>query len=284
MPVAPTAASDAAARPVLNRQQAEELLTRLAQRAPGRRAGSIALVFGVVLLLLWLTTRSGALPFLIGVALVAWGASRLAGGVRSTRRQRRASGAAHVSADAATAMNVDVRILDPRLRDHLPDYATAGAAGLDLRACVEDPLVLAPGATHLVKTGLAIHIADPGYAALILPRSGLGHRHGIVLGNLVGLIDSDYQGELMVSTWNRGSTPFTLHPLERLAQLVIVPVVQARFNVVEAFSARSGAPAASAVPASIERPCPCEASAAAASMACTLLAPPAGCIRMACAL
>ena len=134
-------------------------------------------------------------------------------------------------------MNVDVRILDPRLRDRLPDYATPGAAGLDLRACVEDPLVLAPGATHLVKTGLAIHIADPGYAALILPRSGLGHRHGIVLGNLVGLIDSDYQGELMVSTWNRGSMPFTLNPLERLAQLVIVPVVQARFNVVEAFSA-----------------------------------------------
>lgn len=132
-------------------------------------------------------------------------------------------------------MKVDVRILDARLRDRLPDYATPGAAGLDLRACVTDPLVLEPGSTHLVKTGIAIHIADPGYAALILPRSGLGHRHGIVLGNLIGLIDSDYQGELMVSTWNRGATAFTLNPLERLAQLVIVPVVQATFNVVEQF-------------------------------------------------
>jgi dUTP pyrophosphatase len=132
-------------------------------------------------------------------------------------------------------MKVDVRILDARLRDRLPDYATPGAAGLDLRACVTDPLVLEPGSTHLVKTGIAIHIADPGYAALILPRSGLGHKHGIVLGNLVGLIDSDYQGELMVSTWNRGATAFTLNPLERLAQLVIVPVVQATFNVVDRF-------------------------------------------------
>jgi dUTP pyrophosphatase len=118
----------------------------------------------------------------------------------------------------------------------LPSYATPGAAGLDLRACVEAPLVLEPGATHLVKTGIAIHLADSGYAALIVPRSGLGHKHGIVLGNLVGLIDSDYQGELMVSTWNRGREAFTLNPLERLAQLVIVPVVRASFNVVDAFA------------------------------------------------
>ena len=134
-------------------------------------------------------------------------------------------------------MIVDVKILDERLRDRLPEYATPGAAGLDLRACVEAPLILEPGTTHLVRTGIAIHIGDPGYAAMILPRSGLGHKHGIVLGNLVGLIDSDYQGELMVSTWNRGHTPFTLNPLERLAQLVIVPVVQARFNLVADFSA-----------------------------------------------
>ena len=134
-------------------------------------------------------------------------------------------------------MIVDVKILDERLRDRLPEYATPGAAGLDLRACVEAPLILEPGTTHLVRTGIAIHIGDPGYAAMILPRSGLGHKHGIVLGNLVGLIDSDYQGELMVSTWNRGHTPFTLNPLERLAQLVIVPVVQARFNMVTDFSA-----------------------------------------------
>jgi dUTP pyrophosphatase len=134
-------------------------------------------------------------------------------------------------------MIIDVRLLDERLRDRLPEYATPGAAGLDLRACVDAPLILEPGTTHLVRTGIAIHIGDPGYAAMILPRSGLGHKHGIVLGNLVGLIDSDYQGELMVSTWNRGSTPFTLNPLERLAQLVIVPVVQARFNLVADFSA-----------------------------------------------
>lgn len=134
-------------------------------------------------------------------------------------------------------MIIDVKLLDERLRDRLPEYATPGAAGLDLRACVEAPLILEPGTTHLVRTGVAIHIGDPGYAAMILPRSGLGHKHGIVLGNLVGLIDSDYQGELMVSTWNRGHTPFTLNPLERLAQLVIVPVVQARFNVVADFSA-----------------------------------------------
>ena len=133
-------------------------------------------------------------------------------------------------------MKIDVKILDARLRDRLPEYATAGAAGLDLRACLDLPLQLEPGATHLVRTGIAIHIADPGYAALILPRSGLGHKHGIVLGNLVGLIDSDYQGELMVSTWNRGSMPFILNPLERLAQLVIVPIMQAHFNVVDDFS------------------------------------------------
>lgn len=134
-------------------------------------------------------------------------------------------------------MKVDVRILDVRLRAQLPHYATPGAAGLDLRACLDAPLELAPGATHLVPTGLAIHIADPGFAALILPRSGLGHKHGIVLGNLVGLIDSDYQGQLMVSTWNRSGDTFVIQPLDRLAQLVIVPVVQARFNVVEQFSA-----------------------------------------------
>jgi dUTP pyrophosphatase len=132
-------------------------------------------------------------------------------------------------------MRIDVRILDERLRPMLPSYATPGAAGLDLRACVDTPLIIEPGATHLVRTGMAIHLADPGYAALILPRSGLGHKHGIVLGNLVGLIDSDYQGELMVSTWNRGPAAFTLNPLERLAQLVIVPVVQALFNIVDEF-------------------------------------------------
>jgi dUTP pyrophosphatase len=134
-------------------------------------------------------------------------------------------------------MRVDVRILDERLRSMLPSYATPGAAGLDLRACVEAPLVIEPGATHLVRTGLAIHLADPGYAAMILPRSGLGHKHGIVLGNLVGLIDSDYQGELLVSAWNRGAAPFTLQPLERLAQLVIVPVVQATLSIVDEFAA-----------------------------------------------
>lgn len=133
-------------------------------------------------------------------------------------------------------MRVDVRILDARLRDQLPGYATSGSAGLDLRACVDAPLLIEPGTTHLIKTGLAIHISDSRYAAMILPRSGLGHKHGIVLGNLVGLIDSDYQGELMVSTWNRGHQPFTLNPLERLAQLVIVPVMQAKFNVVEDFA------------------------------------------------
>lgn len=130
---------------------------------------------------------------------------------------------------------IDLRVLDERIRDLLPAYATPGSAGLDLRACIEAPLTLPPGATELVPTGIAIHIADPGLAAMILPRSGLGHKHGIVLGNLVGLIDSDYQGQLFVSTWNRGSAPFVLNPLERLAQMVIVPVVQATFRVVESF-------------------------------------------------
>ena len=134
-----------------------------------------------------------------------------------------------------TAPVIDLRVLDERVRDSLPVYATTGSAGMDLRACIEAPLTLAPGATHLLPTGISIHIGDPGYAAVILPRSGLGHKHGIVLGNLVGLIDSDYQGPLMVSCWNRGHEPFTLQPLDRLAQLVIVPVVQARFRVVEAF-------------------------------------------------
>ncbi len=132
--------------------------------------------------------------------------------------------------------SIDVRILDERLRQTPPHYATAGSAGLDLRACIAGPIEIRPGETVLVPSGIAIHLADPGLAAMILPRSGLGHKHGIVLGNLVGLIDSDYQGEIMVSTWNRGSTPFTLNPLDRLAQLVIVPVVQATFNVVDEFA------------------------------------------------
>jgi len=133
-------------------------------------------------------------------------------------------------------MKMDVKILDARLRDQLPHYATPGSARLDLRACIDAPIMLAPGETRLIPTGLAIHLADPGYAALILPRSGLGHKHGIVLGNLVGLIDSDYQGQLMVSVWNRGQQRFELTPMERLAQLVIVPVMQAEFNIVEAFA------------------------------------------------
>jgi dUTP pyrophosphatase len=132
-------------------------------------------------------------------------------------------------------MKLDLKILDARMREQLPAYATTGSAGLDLRACLDEPLTLQPGETALVPTGLAIHVGDPGYAALILPRSGLGHKHGIVLGNLVGLIDSDYQGQLMISTWNRGQTTFTLNPMERLAQLVIVPVVQAEFKIVEDF-------------------------------------------------
>ena len=134
-------------------------------------------------------------------------------------------------------MKLDVKVLDERLRAQMPAYATPGSAGLDLRACLDAPLTLAPNAWQLVPTGLAIHLADPGYAALILPRSGLGHRHGIVLGNLVGLIDSDYQGQLMVSAWNRSDQAFTLQPMERLAQLVIVPVLQAQFNVVTEFPA-----------------------------------------------
>jgi len=134
-------------------------------------------------------------------------------------------------------MKIDVKILDPRLAQQLPAYATAGSAGLDLRACLEAPLTLAPNAWQLVPTGIAMYLKDPGYAALILPRSGLGHKHGIVLGNLVGLIDSDYQGQLMVSAWNRSSVSFTIEPMERLAQLVIVPVVQAQFNVVNEFPA-----------------------------------------------
>jgi len=134
-------------------------------------------------------------------------------------------------------MQVDLKILDPRAREALPRYATSGSAGLDLRAMLDAPVTIAPGETVLVKTGIAIHIGDPAYAAVILPRSGLGHKKGIVLGNLVGLIDSDYQGELMISTWNRGSAPFTLEPMERLAQLVFVPVARADFRVVDDFAA-----------------------------------------------
>ena len=134
-------------------------------------------------------------------------------------------------------MKIDVKILDARMRDQLPQYATPGSAGLDLRACIDHDISLHPGETQLIPTGLSIHIQDPGYAALILPRSGLGHKHGIVLGNLVGLIDSDYQGPLMVSCWNRSQTVFTLAPMERLAQLVIVPVMQAEFKVVDEFTA-----------------------------------------------
>jgi dUTP pyrophosphatase len=136
---------------------------------------------------------------------------------------------------------IDVRILDERVRGSLPAYATPGAAGMDLRACVDAPVTLAPGDVHLVPTGIAIHIGDPAYAALILPRSGLGHKHGIVLGNLAGLIDSDYQGPLMVSCWNRGRESFTLQPLDRLAQLVIVPVAQAAFRIVDTFDASARA-------------------------------------------
>ncbi len=133
-------------------------------------------------------------------------------------------------------MKIDVRILDARLKDNLPAYATPGSAGLDLRACLDTAMTLQPNAWQLVPTGIAIYLQDPGYAALILPRSGLGHKHGIVLGNLVGLIDSDYQGQLMVSAWNRSDVAFTIEPMERIAQLVIVPVMQAQFNVVEAFT------------------------------------------------
>jgi dUTP pyrophosphatase len=130
---------------------------------------------------------------------------------------------------------IDIKILDPRMKDQLPAYATAGSAGLDLRACIDQPLTIEAGATVLIPTGLAIHVANPGYCAMILPRSGMGHKNGIVLGNLVGLIDSDYQGQLMVSTWNRGQAAFTLNPMERLAQLIVVPVLQVGFNVVDEF-------------------------------------------------
>jgi dUTP pyrophosphatase len=132
---------------------------------------------------------------------------------------------------------LDVKILDARLNDQLPQYATPGSAGLDLRACIAAPMTLKPGETNLVPSGIAIHIADSGYAALVLPRSGLGHKHGIVLGNLVGLIDSDYQGQIFVSVWNRGHTEFTMQPMERIAQLIIVPVAQVEFNIVDEFSA-----------------------------------------------
>jgi dUTP pyrophosphatase len=134
-------------------------------------------------------------------------------------------------------MKIDVKIIDQRLANNLPSYATPGSAGLDLRACLDAPLTLEPNAWQLVPTGMAIYLEDPAYAALILPRSGLGHKHGIVLGNLVGLIDSDYQGQLMVSAWNRSTTAFTIEPMERIAQLVIVPVVQAQFNLVTEFPA-----------------------------------------------
>jgi dUTP pyrophosphatase len=132
--------------------------------------------------------------------------------------------------------NIDVKILDARLRTQPPAYATAGSAGLDLRACIDAPILLHPGQTELIPSGLAIHLADPGLAAMVLPRSGMGHRHGIVLGNLVGLIDSDYQGEILVSLWNRGAAAFTLNPMERIAQLVVVPVVQVAFNVIDDFT------------------------------------------------
>jgi dUTP pyrophosphatase len=136
-------------------------------------------------------------------------------------------------------MNLNVKILDARLREAMPAYATPGSAGLDLRACLDAPLTLQANAWQLVPTGMAIHLNNPAYAALILPRSGLGHKHGIVLGNLVGLIDSDYQGQLMVSAWNRSDVAFTIEPMERIAQLVIVPVVQAQFNLVDEFTGTS---------------------------------------------
>ncbi|HET9206423.1 MAG TPA: dUTP diphosphatase [Burkholderiaceae bacterium] len=134
---------------------------------------------------------------------------------------------------------IDVRVLDPRMAEHLPAYATGGSAGLDLRACIDTPITLEPGQAALIPTGLAIHIGDPGLAAMLLPRSGLGHKHGIVLGNLVGLIDSDYQGPLMVSCWNRGTATYAVQPMERIAQMVIMPVVQAQLRVVDSFEASS---------------------------------------------
>ena len=133
-------------------------------------------------------------------------------------------------------LSIDFKILNPLIKDHIPNYASEGSAGLDLRACINDPVVINPGNTELIPTGISIFIQDPGYAGLILPRSGLGHKHGIVLGNLVGLIDSDYQGELFISTWNRGTTSFTINSLDRIAQLVIVPVSQATFNLVSDYS------------------------------------------------
>ena len=146
-----------------------------------------------------------------------------------------------MSGTADPPLRVDVRILDERIRASLPAYATPGAAGMDLRACLDAPLTLAPGDTELVSTGIAIHLGDPGYAAILLPRSGLGHKHGIVLGNLVGLIDSDYQGPLLVSCWNRGREAVTLQPLDRLAQLVVVPVARASFRLVDTFDASARA-------------------------------------------
>lgn len=137
------------------------------------------------------------------------------------------------------SLQVDLKILDPRLHAQMPSYATAGSAGLDLRACIDAPLELAPGSNQLIPTGMAIHLENPAYAALILPRSGLGHKHGIVLGNLVGLIDSDYQGQLMVSAWNRSQVAYTIEPMERIAQLVIVPVVQPQLRIVEEFASAS---------------------------------------------
>ncbi|MDN5835833.1 MAG: dUTP diphosphatase [Nitrosospira sp.] len=132
-------------------------------------------------------------------------------------------------------LTIDIKILDPRLKNQLPAYATSGSAGLDLRACIEQVMTIEPGEANLIPTGIAIHLDDPGLAAMVLPRSGLGHKHGIVLGNLIGLIDSDYQGQIFVSCWNRGHVPFPLNPLERIAQLVVVPVVQVGFNVVNDF-------------------------------------------------
>jgi dUTP pyrophosphatase len=134
---------------------------------------------------------------------------------------------------------LDVRVLDSRLLDQLPQYATPGSAGLDLRACIEAPMTIRPGETHLLPSGIAIHLADPKYAAMVLPRSGLGHKHGIVLGNLVGLIDSDYQGQIFISVWNRGHGEFVIQPMERIAQLIIVPVLQVAFNVVPEFESSS---------------------------------------------
>jgi dUTP pyrophosphatase len=131
--------------------------------------------------------------------------------------------------------SLDIKLLDARLKDHVPAYATAGSAGLDLRACISSAITLRPGTTELIPSGIAIHLGDPRYAAVVLPRSGLGAKHGIVLGNLVGLIDSDYQGEIIVSLWNRGQTPFVLTPLERIAQLVVIPVLQVKLNVVDEF-------------------------------------------------